>query len=177
MNRLRDESGLDPISEKGIGILRGVRPTSGPPGLKRKVWASLQQTSIASPVRARFSAWRVAMVGVGLLLFTATAAATIGGRKLAARIERLWAPRARVGDAPSRLERTKTVRVAEAPSAPGEEAFAPIGEASVSETAVEPQGRVPAPPASAGHGAARASRAAAVAAETSRERAQVWEAL
>ena len=179
MNRLRDESGLDPISEKGIGILRAVRPTSSPAGLKRKVWASLQQTSIASPVRARFSALRAVLVGVGvgLLLFTATAAATIGGRKLAARIERLWAPRARVGDAPTRLERTKTVRVADAPSAPAEEAFAPIGEANLAETAIEPQGRVPAPPAPAGHGAARASRAAAVAAETSRERAQVWEAL
>ena len=180
MNRLRDESGLDPISEQGIGILRAVRPTASPPGLRRKVWASLQQTSIASPVRARFSALRAMLVGVGvgLLLFTATAAATIGGRKLAARIERLWAPRARVGDAPTRLERTKTVRVADAPSAPAEEAFAPIGEANVSETALEqPQGRMPASAAPAGHGAARASRAAAVAAETSRERAQVWEAL
>jgi hypothetical protein len=177
MNRLRDESGLDPISEKGIGILRAVRPTSSPAGLRRKVWSSLQQTSIASPVRARFSALRVVVVGVGLLLFTATAAATIGGRKLAARIERLWAPRARVGDAPTRPERTKTVRVAEAPSAPAGEALAPIDEAKVSATAVEPQGRMPSPPAPAGHGAVRASRAAAVAAETSRERAQVWEAL
>jgi hypothetical protein len=176
MNRLRDESGLDPISEKGIGILRAVRPTSSPAGLKRKVWASLQQTSIASPVRAR-SALRAVVVGVGLLLFTATATATIGGRKLVARIERLWGPRARVGDAPTRLERTKTVRMAEAPSAPAVATFAPIGEANLSETAAAPQGRMSAPPAPAGHGAARASRAAAVAAETSRERAQVWEAL
>src|SRR5665213_3191878 len=89
MNRLRDESGLDPISEKGIGILRAVRPTSSVPGLKRKVWASLQQMSISSPVRPRLSSLRVVVVGVGLMVFTATAAATIGGRKLAARIERL----------------------------------------------------------------------------------------
>jgi hypothetical protein len=49
MNRLRDESGLDPISKQGIGILRAVRPTASPPGLRRKVWASLQWTSRASP--------------------------------------------------------------------------------------------------------------------------------
>ncbi len=28
MNRLREESGLDPISEKGIEMLRSVRPTA-----------------------------------------------------------------------------------------------------------------------------------------------------
>jgi hypothetical protein len=49
MNRLRDEWGLDPISERGIGILRALRPTASPPGLRRKVWASLQWTSRASP--------------------------------------------------------------------------------------------------------------------------------
>ena len=30
MNRLREESGLDPISEKGIEMLRSVRPTAQP---------------------------------------------------------------------------------------------------------------------------------------------------
>ena len=53
MNRLRDESGLDPISEQGIGLLRAVRPTASPPGLRRKVWASLQWTSSASPAGGR----------------------------------------------------------------------------------------------------------------------------
>jgi hypothetical protein len=52
MNRLRDESGLDPISAQGIGILRAVRPTASPPGLRRRVWASLQWTSRASPAGA-----------------------------------------------------------------------------------------------------------------------------
>ena len=52
MNRLRDESGLDPISEQGIEILRAVKPTASPPGLRRKVWASLQWTSRASPASA-----------------------------------------------------------------------------------------------------------------------------
>ncbi|HEY5090504.1 MAG TPA: hypothetical protein VIK30_11080, partial [Polyangia bacterium] len=92
MNRLRDESGLDPISEKGIGMLRSVRPTSCPPALKRRVWATLQQTPGASPGGSRFSALRALVVGIGLLVFTATAAATIGGRRIAARIERLFGP-------------------------------------------------------------------------------------
>jgi len=176
MNRLRDESGLDPISEKGIGILRAVRPTSSVPGLKRKVWASLQQMSISSPVRPHLSSLRVVVVGVGLMVFTATAAATIGGRKLAARIERLWGPRARVGDAPVHSERTKLVRVAEAPSATGMGALPPSAEVGVSAASVEVEPRIGSSPSPVTRAATRSSRATA-AAETSRERAQVWEAL
>ena len=65
MNRLRDESGLDPISEKGIEMLRSVRPTSSSPLLKRRVWAALQESTIASPVRQRSSMLRVLVIGVG----------------------------------------------------------------------------------------------------------------
>src|SRR5579862_6188415 len=92
MNRLREESGLDPISEKGIEMLRSVRPTASSPLLKRRVWAALQESSIASPVRQRSSMPRVLVVGVGLVAFTATAAATIGGRRIAARIESFLGP-------------------------------------------------------------------------------------
>src|SRR5438477_11416075 len=97
MNRLRDESGLDPISEKGIEMLRSVRPTTSSPLLKRRVWAALQESTIASPARQRSSMLRVLVVGVGLVAFTATAAATIGGRRFAARIEKFWAPQGGVG--------------------------------------------------------------------------------
>src|SRR5450631_3632006 len=179
MNRLRDESGLDPISEKGIEMLRSVRPTSCPPGLKRRVWATLQQTPGAAPNRSRFSALRVLVVGIGLLVFTATAAATIGGRRIAAQIERLFG--ARVGAVQPRSERSKPLRVAaEAQRSPAPAILPAISQPGGSETPAPREdrtslGETPAPPAA--HGASRPARSVPLASETSRERAQVWEAL
>ena len=126
MNRLRDESGLDPISEKGIEMLRSVRPTSSSPLLKRRVWAALQESTIGTPLRQRSSMLRVLVIGVGVVAFTtATAAATIGPRRIAAQIGRFLGPRVGVGvgvgggAARTRPERTRPVRVvAESPRAP-----------------------------------------------------------
>ena len=180
MNRLREESGLDPISERGIGMLRSVRPTASSPLLKRRVWAALQESTIASPARQRSSLLRVAVVGVGLVAFTATAAATIGGRRIAARIEKFWGPLSSVGvgaTAP-RAERTKPVRiVAEADSAPD---VATVPEVAAIEAPVKADSRMPLSgslASSPAHSAPRSSRAVPLAAETTRERAQVWEAL
>jgi len=181
MNRLREESGLDPISEKGIEMLRSVRPTASSPLMKRRVWAALQESSIATPVRQR-SLLRALVVGVGLVAFTATAAATIGGRRIAARIEQLLSPPrgAGAGVSPTqpRPERTKPVRiVAEAESAAEVQ---PVPELGVSESSAKADSQMPlagAPSAVPAHGALRSSRTVPVAAETSRERAQVWEAL
>jgi hypothetical protein len=175
MNRLRDESGLDPISEKGIEMLRSVRPTAASPLLKRRVWAALQESTIAAPARQRSSMLRVLVVGVGLVAFTATAAATIGGRRIAARIEKFLGTRAGVGVGATQLrsERTKPVRVvAEAPRAPDLEA---LPEAAVAEEPVKPESRTSV--AAPARGALRPSRSVPVAAQASRERAQVWEAL
>jgi hypothetical protein len=180
MNRLRDESGLDPISEKGIEMLRSVRPTATSPLLKRRVWAALQESTIATPARQRSSMLRVLVVGVGLVAFTATATATIAGRRIAARIEKLLGTHIGVGaGAPQpRSERTKPVRVvAEAPGSPDVEA---LPEAAAPEAPVKAESRTPlaaSAPASSGHGALRPSRAVPLAAEATRERAQVWEAL
>ncbi len=180
MNRLREESGLDPISEKGIEMLRAVRPTASSPLLKRRVWAALQESTIASPVRQRSSMLRVVVVGVGLVAFTATAAATIGGRRIAARIEKFLGPLGGVGvgAAQPRSERTKPVRVvAEAAKAPDVEI---LPDSSAFEAPVKADSRTSVaggPPASAARGALRPSRALPLAAETTRERAQVWEAL
>jgi hypothetical protein len=180
MNRLREESGLDPISEKGIGMLRSVRPTASSPLLKRRVWAALQESTMASPVRPRSSMLRVVVVGVGLVAFTATAAATIGGRRIAARIEKFLGSQSGVGvgGTQPRSERTKAVRVvAEAAKAPDVEM---LPESTASEAAVKADGRMPvagSPPASAARGALRPPRTIPLAVETTRERAQVWEAL
>jgi hypothetical protein len=138
------------------------------------VWAALQESTIASPVRQRSSLLRVLMVGVGLVAFTATAAATIGGRRIAARIEKLWGVRA---TAP-RPERTKPVRVvAEAERAPD---VAPLPEIAPAEAPVMAGSRMPAAGSlapSPARAALRPPRAVPLAAETTRERAQVWEAL
>jgi hypothetical protein len=178
MNRLRDESGLDPISEKGIEMLRSVRPTAASPLLKRRVWAALQESTIATPVRQRSSLLRVLVIGVGLVALTATtAAATIGGRRIVARMETFLGTHIGVGAAQPRPERTKPVRVvAEAPRAPqveAQEALPAVAAAPEPPVKAEPR----APVASSGHGALRASRPVPPAAETTRERAQVWEAL
>jgi hypothetical protein len=180
MNRLREESGLDPISEKGIEMLRSVRPTASSPLLKRRVWAAVQESTIASPARQRSSLLKVLVVGFGLVAFTATAAATIGGRGIAARIEKLFRPQAGVGvgAAAPRAERTKPVRiVAEAERAPDLEM---LPESAAAEAAVKADSRMPvarSPLASPAHSALRPSRTVPLAAETTRERAQVWEAL
>ena len=160
MNRLRDESGLDPIPKRGIEMLRAVRPTASSPLLKRRVWAALQESTIASPVRQRSSMLRVLVVGVGLVAFTATATATIGGRRLAARMEKLLKPGLGIGAPQPRSERTKPVRVvAEAPQAPQ---VAMLPEVAAPEAPVKAETRAPvvaSPPASSSHSALRPSRA------------------
>src|SRR4051794_10365937 len=177
MNRLRDESGLDPISEKGIGMLRSVRPTASSPLLKRRVWAALQESTMASPARQRSSMLRVLVVGVGLVAFTATAAATISGRRIAARLEKFLGTHvgAGAGATQPRSERTKPVRVvAEAPSAPDVEA---LPEVTAPEGPVKAQTRTPVAASGPAHVALRPSRPVPLAADATRERAQVWEAL
>ncbi len=180
MNRLREESGLDPISEKGIEMLRAVRPTASSPLLKRRVWAALQASTIASPVRQRSSMLRVVVVGVGLVAFTATAAATIGGRRIATRIEQFLGPLGGggAGVAQPRSERTKPVRVvAEAPKAPEVEM---LPESAASQEPAQADSRAAvagSAPASSTHVALRPTRTGSLAVETTRERAQVWEAL
>jgi hypothetical protein len=80
MNRLRDESAFDPVSERGIDLLRSVQPPPPQPEMKRRVWAALQQVPSAAPSRGRPGMLRAFALGVGVMVFAATAAAAIGGR-------------------------------------------------------------------------------------------------
>jgi hypothetical protein len=80
MNRLREESAFDPVSERGIGLLRSVQPPPPQPDMKRRVWAALQQTPSTVPSRGRPGMLRAFALGVGVMVFAATAAAAIGGR-------------------------------------------------------------------------------------------------
>jgi hypothetical protein len=79
MIRLRDESWFDPISEKGIETLRSVPPTASSSELKRRLWAALQETPVASPLQGRSVVLRAVVVAVGLSALAGTATATISG--------------------------------------------------------------------------------------------------
>ncbi|HSS37240.1 MAG TPA: hypothetical protein VLT58_00580 [Polyangia bacterium] len=96
MNRLRDESAIDPVGERGIRILRKVEPAPRSPEMKMRVWAALQ-TSDATKPAPRLSASLLGplnklALGAGILAFAATAAGAIGGRWIAKRVEALRAP-------------------------------------------------------------------------------------
>jgi hypothetical protein len=80
MNRLRDEAGSDPISERGIAILRGTESTTCAPELKRRVWASLQRTPGGSTVGLRPLGVKAIALGITTVAIAATAGAAIGGR-------------------------------------------------------------------------------------------------
>jgi len=179
MNRLRDEVGLDPVSEKGIEILRSVRETTSPAGLKRRVWVSLQSGPAAASVRLRPPVLRAVLIGFGVFAFAATAAATIGGRQIARRLERLFARPAAV--APLRLDHTRPrVVVAERAVPAASEVSAALAEAPDVRPAVEERPtarRRPGPP-TALHAAPMSAKDLAVStAETALERSQVLDAL
>jgi hypothetical protein len=87
MNRLREEAAFDPVSERGIELLRTVQPPPAQPEMKRRVWAALQANTHAP--RLRPGMLRVVMLGAGVMIFTATAAAAIGGRWIVQQVERM----------------------------------------------------------------------------------------
>ena len=88
MNRLREEAAFDPVSERGIELLRNVQPPPPQPEMKRRVWAALQQTSSSAP-RLRPGMLRAVVLGAGVMVFAATAAAAIGGRWIVRQVERM----------------------------------------------------------------------------------------
>jgi hypothetical protein len=136
MNRLRDESAFDPMSERGIDLLRQVQPLPPPPEMKRRVWAALQQTPHAAPSLRPKMLRAVVLVG-GIIAFGATAGAAIGGRWIARHVERLRSSPATTSvmpAAPPRREHVRPVRMlAEAPvtapevTPPVEEQAIPVG--------------------------------------------------
>ena len=133
MNRLRDESAIDPVGERGIRILRMVERAPRPPEMKLRVWAALQQTSdTRAPGRGalRIGAFRNLALGAAILAFTATAAGAIGGRWMARRAEALRAPSAPAAQGGAR-ERPHIVRRVAAAPPPLVEPAAPLVEPTV----------------------------------------------
>jgi len=87
MNRLREEVAFDPVSERGIELLRAVQPPPPQPELKRRVWVAMQQSGAGAPARVRPGVLRLAVLGAGVMVFAATAAAAIGGRWIVRQVE------------------------------------------------------------------------------------------
>ncbi|HLK90863.1 MAG TPA: hypothetical protein VKZ18_13280 [Polyangia bacterium] len=97
MNRLRNEAGLDPISERGIEILRRTPATHSSPARKRRVWALLQRTTARGTRRRSFGGTGMlpgipGILGPILVLaavaVATTAAAAIGERWISSARER-----------------------------------------------------------------------------------------
>jgi hypothetical protein len=97
MNRLRNEAGLDPISERGIEILRRTPATHNSPDRKRRVWALLQRTSARAARRSPIGL-SGALLGILGVAMATTAVAAIGERWISSARERA-ARRASTGPA------------------------------------------------------------------------------
>ena len=108
MIRLRDESALDPVSERGIEILRQVEPPPRPPEMKWRVWAALQQTPEGASSGLRPGRFKALVLGAGILAFAATAVGAAGGHWIAQRVQRLRAPQA--GPAAAAQQHPRVVR-------------------------------------------------------------------
>jgi len=110
MNRLREETAFDPMSERGIELLRSVQPPQPQPEMKRRVWAALQQTTSTAP-RLRPGMLRALVLGAGVMVFAATAAAALGGHWIARQVERMRVAPPPVSVAPAiRHEHVRSAR-------------------------------------------------------------------
>jgi hypothetical protein len=116
MNRLLDEDGSDPVSERGRELLRGAAASPSTLDLKRRVWASLQRTPAIASAGARRPGLKASVLALAVVAIAATAGATIGGRWIASVTHRSAAPASReVAPAPARPRSAPPLRLAAAP--------------------------------------------------------------
>jgi hypothetical protein len=125
MNRLLDESGADPVSERGREILRGAAASPSTLDLKRRVWASLQRTPAVSSAGARRPGLKASVLALGVIAIAATAGATIGRRWIASATGPTIAPASpHVAPEPAHPRSAPPLRPAAA--APIQSAIAPV---------------------------------------------------
>lgn len=135
MNRLRDESGWDSLSERGIELLRQVSESCSRSELKRRVWAELQALSAGDRIEPHHARLKALALGIAVVASAATAGAAIGGRWIAPRIDRAIASAvAARADVTPRHHRGAIRRLADAGQAPAIEAPAPAAEEEVGAT-------------------------------------------
>jgi hypothetical protein len=129
MNRLRDESGWDSLSERGIELLRRVPASSIRSDLKRRVWMELQEIYASDTVEPHHARLKALVLGVAVVASAATAGAAIGGRWIAPRIDRTIAAAAAArAEVTPRHHHGAVRRVADLEEAPAIEAPAPAAE-------------------------------------------------
>lgn len=124
MNRLRDESGWDSLSERGIDLLRRVPASAGRSELKRRVWAELQAISAGDDIVPHHARLKALALGIAVVASAATAGAAIGGRWIAPRIERTIVAAAARADVTPRHHRGAILRIADVREADAIEANA-----------------------------------------------------
>ena len=90
MNRLRDESGWDSLSERGIELLRRVPASYSRSDLKRRVWAEVQEICVNASVEPHHARVKAFALGIVVVASAATAGAAIGGRWIAPRVNRTF---------------------------------------------------------------------------------------
>jgi len=173
MNRLRDGAGSDPVSERGIELLRETPATPPMQDLKRRIWSSLQQVPPQPAAWLGIPGVKAFALGVTVLSLAGTAGAVITGRWLVPAFGRAQptAPRS---------ERRRVVRRMAATPAPEEtsaaSATAPALAPTPTPTLPLPTTKAPAPaPARAAAGAAAPVARGAV--SSTQERTQVLDAL
>jgi hypothetical protein len=83
MNRLRDETGDDPVAVRGIELLRSTPPAARAPATKRRVWMSLQRarTTESRGFGFRLPKVRMAVVVIGMVCVAGSAGAVIAARR------------------------------------------------------------------------------------------------
>jgi hypothetical protein len=185
MNRLRDDIGGDPVSDRGIDLLRGTPPTGSLPALKRRVWASLQQSRMRGFVVSRGARIRAFAVAATIVCAAGTAGAVLSGRFIVPALDRAASARAaRAAKArPDRIRSVRHIADADTIAVPAEPAVVPaVAPAPSSEAAdtgaaaaaASRRSRTPAPALAAPRATSATTRAAAAVAQ---ERTEVLDAL
>jgi hypothetical protein len=80
MNRLRDDAGSEPVSERGIELLRGTPPAPRMQDVKRRVWTSLQRSQVRAMHTSGVSRIRAFALVVVVVCVAGSAAAMIAHR-------------------------------------------------------------------------------------------------
>ncbi len=171
MDRLRDESGWDSVSERGIQLLRRVPASPSCADLRRRVWAGVQEILVGSAEAPHYARLKALALGIVVVASAATAGAAIGRRWIAPRIDWSTTPLAAARtEMQPRHHRGAIRRIADAwePS----ELAAPLSPVAAEAVAAPPVADVRAPSRPARHGGVPAAEG-----HTGEARSEVLDAL
>ena len=146
MNRLRDETGEDPVAERGIELVRGVPPAPRTGELKRRVWMSLERSKRRPAYRVRVRSLRMVALTIAVLCAAGSAGAVIARRWMMPIFHAAApAPTATRESRPALRSRTSAEPTSAPPTRPAVESEAPLRAPSVEAPVVRPIVTRPAP--------------------------------